>query len=223
VDFEVMQGQVVTLIGNNGAGKTTTLNAICGILSKVSGEINFRGTSITRWPPDRVVSLGISQVPEGRRIFPHLTVEENLLMGAFRRSRQARRRTIEGDLGRVYELFPILRERRRSPGGSLSGGQQQMLAIGRGLMARPRLLLLDEPSLGLSPVLVQQIMEIIRQINAGGTTVLLVEQNARLALQIASYGYVLEKGRVSLSGSAKELMTDSKVRKIYLGESQENL
>jgi branched-chain amino acid transport system ATP-binding protein len=162
-------------------------------------------------------------VPEGRRIFPHLTVEENLLMGAFRRSRKARRRAIEEDMGRVYELFPILRERRRSPGGSLSGGQQQMLAIGRGLMACPQLLLLDEPSLGLSPMLVHEIMEIIRQINAGGTTVLLVEQNARLALQIASHGYVLEKGRVTLSGPAKELMTDSKVRKIYLGESQENL
>jgi len=206
----------VTLIGNNGAGKSTTLNAICGIAPKVSGEVVFRGRRIEKLSSDRIISLGICQVPEGRRIFPFLTVEENLLMGAYLRKYGNK---VEKDKEMIYGLFPVLKKMKKKFGGELSGGEQQMLAIGRGLMADPDLLLLDEPSLGLAPFLVKEIFEIIKEINSSGTTILLVEQNARLALQIATKGYVMEKGRIVLQGSGKELLTNKEVRKIYLGEN----
>lgn len=216
IDFEVNQGDIVTLIGNNGAGKSTTLNAICGIAPKVSGEIVFRGCRIEKFPSDRIISLGICQVPEGRRIFPLLTVEENLLMGAYLRKYDKK---VEKDKEMIYSIFPALKSMKKKFGGKLSGGEQQMLAIGRGLMADPDLLLLDEPSLGLAPFLVKEIFRIIKEINSSGTTILLVEQNARLALQIATKGYVMEKGRIVLQGSGKELLTNKEVRKIYLGEN----
>lgn len=216
IDFKVNQGDIVTLIGNNGAGKSTTLNAICGIAPKVSGEVVFRGRRIEKLSSDRIISLGICQVPEGRRIFPFLTVEENLLMGAYLRKYNKK---IERDKEMIYSLFPVLKKMKKKFGGELSGGEQQMLAIGRGLMADPDLLLLDEPSLGLAPFLVKEIFEIIKEINSSGTTILLVEQNARLALQIATKGYVMEKGRIVLQGSGKELLANKEVRKIYLGEN----
>lgn len=216
IDFKVNQGDIVTLIGNNGAGKSTTLNAICGIAPKVSGEVVFRGRRIEKLSSDRIISLGICQVPEGRRIFPFLTVEENLLMGAYLRKDDKK---VEKDKEMIYSLFPVLKKMKKKFGGELSGGEQQMLAIGRGLMADPDLLLLDEPSLGLAPFLVKEIFEIIKEINSSGTTILLVEQNARLALQIATKGYVMEKGRIVLQGSGKELLTNKEVRKIYLGEN----
>jgi branched-chain amino acid transport system ATP-binding protein len=216
IDFKVNQGDIVTLIGNNGAGKSTTLNAICGIAPKVSGEIVFRGRRIEKLSSDRIISLGICQVPEGRRIFPLLTVEENLLMGAYLRKYDKK---VEKDKEMIYKIFPALKNMKKKFGGELSGGEQQMLAIGRGLMADPDLLLLDEPSLGLAPFLVKEIFRIIKEINSSGTTILLVEQNARLALQIATKGYVMEKGRIVLQGSGKELLTNKEVRKIYLGEN----
>ena len=216
IDFKVNQGDIVTLIGNNGAGKSTTLNAICGIAPKVSGEVVFRGRRIEKLSSDRIISLGICQVPEGRKIFPFLTVEENLLMGAYLRKYNKK---VERDKEMIYSLFPVLKKMKKKFGGELSGGEQQMLAIGRGLMADPDLLLLDEPSLGLAPFLVKEIFEIIKEINSSGTTILLVEQNARLALQIATKGYVMEKGRIVLQGSGKELLANKEVRKIYLGEN----
>lgn len=216
IDFKVNQGDIVTLIGNNGAGKSTTLNAICGIAPKVSGEVVFRGRRIEKLSSDRIISLGICQVPEGRRIFPLLTVEENLLMGAYLRKYDKK---VEKDKEMIYSLFPVLKKMKKKFGGELSGGEQQMLAIGRGLMADPDLLLLDEPSLGLAPFLVKELFEIIKEINSSGTTILLVEQNARLALQIATKGYVMEKGRIVLQGSGKELLANKEVRKIYLGEN----
>ena len=216
IDFKVNQGDIVTLIGNNGAGKSTTLNAICGIAPKVSGEVVFRGRRIEKLSSDRIISLGICQVPEGRRIFPFLTVEENLLMGAYLRKYNKK---VERDKEMIYSLFPVLKKMKKKFGGELSGGEQQMLAIGRGLMADPDLLLLDEPSLGLAPFLVKELFEIIKEINSSGTTILLVEQNARLALQIATKGYVMEKGRIVLQGSGKELLANKEVRKIYLGEN----
>ena len=216
IDFKVNQGDIVTLIGNNGAGKSTTLNAICGIAPKVSGEVVFRGRRIEKLSSDRIIGLGICQVPEGRRIFPLLTVEENLLMGAYLRKYDKK---VEKDKEMIYSLFPVLKKMKKKFGGELSGGEQQMLAIGRGLMADPDLLLLDEPSLGLAPFLVKEIFEIIKEINSSGTTILLVEQNARLALQIATKGYVMEKGRIVLQGSGKELLANKEVRKIYLGEN----
>jgi len=216
IDFKVNQGDIVTLIGNNGAGKSTTLNAICGIAPKVSGEVVFRGRQIEKLSSDRIISLGICQVPEGRRIFPFLTVEENLLMGAYLRKYGNK---VEKDKEMIYGLFPVLKKMKKKFGGELSGGEQQMLAIGRGLMADPDLLLLDEPSLGLAPFLVKEIFEIIKEINSSGTTILLVEQNAKLALQIATKGYVMEKGRIVLQGSGKELLANKEVRKIYLGEN----
>lgn len=216
IDFKVNQGDIVTLIGNNGAGKSTTLNAICGITPKVSGEVVFRGRRIEKLSSDRIISLGICQVPEGRRIFPFLTVEENLLMGAYLRKDDKK---IKKDKKMIYSIFPALEKMKKKFGGELSGGEQQMLAMGRGLMADPDLFLLDEPSLGLAPLLVKEIFKIIKEINSSGTTILLVEQNAKLALQIATKGYVMEKGRIVLQGSGKELLTNKEVRKIYLGEN----
>lgn len=215
VDIRVDEGEIITLIGANGAGKSTTLMSICGIVQPKSGEIVFQGRDIAGMDPDAIVGLGISQVPEGRRIFPHLTVRENLDMGALlRRDTEGIRR----DLDYVYELFPILAERRNQPGGTLSGGEQQMLAISRALMARPKLLLLDEPSLGLAPLIVRQIFEVIKTINEeNGTTVFLVEQNANLALQLAHRGYVMETGRITLTDTTHRLMDNEDVRKAYLG------
>ena len=215
VSLRVDEGEIVTLIGANGAGKSTTLMAISGIVPPRRGEILFAGRPIHGLAPDRIVRLGLCQVPEGRRIFPELTVAENLDMGAFlRRDRQG----IERDRQELYELFPILHQRRLQPGGNLSGGEQQMLAISRALMARPRLLLLDEPSMGLAPLVTRQIFEIITTITRErSTTVFLVEQNANLALQTADRGYVLENGRIALQGQAEALLNDENVQKAYLG------
>ncbi len=214
VSLRIEQGEIVTLIGANGAGKTTTLMSISGVTPPRSGKVTFLGEDVLRLSTERVVSLGITQVPEGRMIFPRLSVRENLLMGAYLRKDKA---GIREDEDRVYAMFPVLRERRPQMGGTLSGGEQQMLAIGRALLARPKLLLLDEPSLGLAPLVVENIFEIIQQINRDGVTVMLVEQNAQMALQIAHRGYVLETGRVTLEGAAKDLLNDPKVRSAYLG------
>ena len=213
VTLEVYRGEIVTLIGSNGAGKTTTLKTISGLLHPRSGTIHLEAQDISHVPAHVLVRHGIGQAPEGRRIFGRLTVLENLQMGAF--TRQTAEMSV--DLERVYTLFPRLKERLGQLGGTLSGGEQQMLAIGRALMSHPRVLLLDEPSLGLSPILVQQIFAIIKEINAQGTTVLLVEQNALQALNVAHRGYVLQTGTVVLSGAAKELIEDPTVRKAYLG------
>jgi len=215
ISLEIAQGEIVTLIGANGAGKSTTLMSISGVVPPRAGEIRFEGQPINGMPPNAIVSLGISQVPEGRRIFPYLTVLENLDMGAFLRDDKAE---IKGDLDYVFELFPILAERRHQAGGTLSGGEQQMLAISRALMARPRLLLLDEPSLGLAPLVVKRIFEIVRKINSeNNTTVFLVEQNANLALKTAHRGYVMENGRIIMADAAANLLTNEDVRKAYLG------
>jgi branched-chain amino acid transport system ATP-binding protein len=215
ISLKVRRGEVVTLIGANGAGKTTTLKTISGLLHARQGHVIFDGRDITKTAAHHLVKDGIGHAPEGRRIFSRLTVQENLLMGAFTR----RGPQIRQDLERVFELFPRLRERTSQLGGTLSGGEQQMLAIGRALMSQPRVLLLDEPSLGLSPLLVQQIFAIIKEINAQGTTVLLVEQNALQALTVAHRGYVLQTGEVALTGPADELIRNEMVRKAYLGES----
>jgi branched-chain amino acid transport system ATP-binding protein len=215
VSIEISEGEIITLIGANGAGKTTTLMSVCGIVPPRSGEILFMGQPIHKLTPNLIVSLGISQVPEGRRIFPYLTVRENLDMGAFLRTDKD---GIKQDMEHIFELFPILAERRHQAGGTLSGGEQQMLAISRALMARPRLLLMDEPSLGLAPLVVKQIFEIIRKVNAeNNTTIFLVEQNANLALKVAHRGYVMETGRITLADSAEKLLADEKVKKAYLG------
>jgi branched-chain amino acid transport system ATP-binding protein len=215
ISLSVAEGEIITLIGANGAGKSTTLMTISGIVPPRQGEILFAGEPIARREPHEIVALGISQVPEGRRIFPLLTVAENLAMGAFLRRDQAE---IAENMAYVFSLFPILRQRRHQRGGTLSGGEQQMLAISRALMARPRLLLLDEPSLGLAPLVVQLIFRIIRQINeTSGTTILLVEQNANLALRIAHRGYVMENGHMALTGTAEELVRDESVKRAYLG------
>ena len=215
VTIDVSAGEIITLIGANGAGKTTTLMSISGLAPPKAGEILFEGRPIQRMNPDEIVALGISQVPEGRRIFPYLTVMENLDMGAFlRRDKDG----IRGDLDQIFSLFPILAERRGQAGGTLSGGEQQMLAISRALMARPRLLLLDEPSLGLAPLIVQLIFDVVRRINQESrTTVFLVEQNANMALKIAHRGYVMENGRVTLVDSAANLLQNEAVKKAYLG------
>ncbi len=215
VDIEVSEGEIVALIGANGAGKSTTLMSISGIVPPRFGEITFQDKPIHRMRPDKIVSLGISQVPEGRRIFPYLSVAENLDMGAFLRKDIA---GIKADRDYIFDLFPILAERRYQTGGTLSGGEQQMLAISRALMAKPRLLLLDEPSLGLAPLVVKQIFEIIIRINKeSNTTIFLVEQNANLALRIAHRGYVMETGRMTLTDSAENLLSNEAVRKAYLG------
>ncbi|MCD6302010.1 MAG: ABC transporter ATP-binding protein [Anaerolineae bacterium] len=214
ISFHIEQGEVVTLIGANGAGKSTTLRTISGLLRPTEGDVLYNGDSLVRTPPDRIVGLGISQVPEGRHIFPQLTVRENLEMGAYTRSDPAE---IRESLERVFSSFPRLKERLNQRGGTLSGGEQQMLAIGRGLMSRPALLLLDEPSMGLAPILVEEIFDIIRQINSEGTSILLVEQNAAMALSVANRGYVLETGTIVLEGTAQELVRDPQVQAAYLG------
>jgi branched-chain amino acid transport system ATP-binding protein len=215
IDLTIEQGQIVTLIGANGAGKTTTLKTISGLLSPRKGTVSFEGQDIARTPAHLLVKMGIGHAPEGRRIFSRLTVLENLQMGAFTRDLK----TIGPDIDRVLTLFPRLRERITQQGGTLSGGEQQMLAIGRALMSEPRLLLLDEPSLGLAPILVQQVFATIKEINEQGTTILLVEQNALQALTDAHRGYVLQTGNVVLTGPASELIKNETVRKAYLGES----
>jgi branched-chain amino acid transport system ATP-binding protein len=215
INLSVNEGEIITLIGANGAGKSTTLMTICGIVPPRRGEILFRGKPIHRVDPHEIVALGVSQVPEGRRIFPLLTVTENLAMGAFLRNDG---REIARDMEYIFSLFPILKERRRQQGGTLSGGEQQMLAISRALMARPRLLLLDEPSLGLAPLVFQLIFRMIPKINReNGTTILLVEQNANMALKIAHRGYVLENGRITLEGAAESLLNNEDVKRAYLG------
>jgi branched-chain amino acid transport system ATP-binding protein len=215
VSLEVHRGEIVTLIGANGAGKTTTLKTISGLLHPRQGKVTFEGKDISSTPAHVLVERGIGHAPEGRRIFSRLTVAENLQMGGYTRKAAE----VSEDIVRIFELFPRLRERATQQGGTLSGGEQQMLAIGRALMSRPRVLLLDEPSLGLSPILVQQIFSIIKEINDRGTTILLVEQNALQALTIAHRGYVLQTGTVVLAGEAQSLIHDEMVRKVYLGES----
>ena len=214
IDLEVGDGEIVTLIGGNGAGKSTTLKAISGIVRARAGAITFGGDRIEKAQPHKIVQLGISQVPEGRGIFARLTVYENLQLGAYVQGPKA----AAEDMPRVFDLFPRLKERARQTGGTLSGGEQQMLAIGRALMARPKLLLMDEPSMGLSPILVEAIFRTITEIRAAGTPILLVEQNAALSLDIADRGYVLESGVISLQGTGRELAADGSVRKAYLGE-----
>ena len=215
ISMEVAEGEIVCLIGGNGAGKSTTLMTISGVLTPEEGDVIYQGQSIVSLRPDNIVQMGICQVPEGRMIFPLLTVMENLDLGAYLRKDQD---GIKADIDRVFGLFPILRERTKQAGGTLSGGEQQMLAIGRALMARPKLLLLDEPSLGLAPILVDAIFDIIRQINDQGTTILLVEQNAQLALQFSHRGYVLETGEITLADTSEALRTNEQVKKAYLGE-----
>jgi len=214
ISFEVNEGEIITLIGSNGAGKTTTLHSISNIIRKTSGSVSFMGEDITSVSPDSIVKAGLVQVPEGRRIFANLTVRENLDMGAYTRRDRA---GISSDMERVYGLFPRLKERLRQVAGTLSGGEQQMLAIGRALMASPKLLLLDEPSMGLAPILVDEIFHIIKTINAAGTTVLLVEQNAFKALRLATRAYILETGAIVKSGTGAELLSDESVRDAYLG------
>jgi branched-chain amino acid transport system ATP-binding protein len=216
ISLHVEEGEIVALLGSNGAGKTTTLRTISGLLRPVSGSVSFRGQRIDGLRAHEIVQHGIGHVPEGRRIFPRMSVHENLTMGAYRR-----RDDLKADVERVYELFPVLRERSSQDGGTLSGGEQQMLAIGRALMGQPRLLLLDEPSMGLAPLIVARIFDIIREINEQGTTVLLVEQNAAQALRLATRGYVLETGEIVMSDSADALVSDDRVRAAYLGESTE--
>ena len=216
INLEVEEGEIVTLIGANGAGKSTTLRTISGLIRPREGQITFGDQDITRLPAHRIVEAGISHAPEGRQIFSTLTVTENLNMGAY--SLGGDTEAIEENRHRVFSLFPRLEERKNQLGGTLSGGEQQMLTIGRALMARPRLMMLDEPSLGLAPMLVKAIFDTVREINARGVTVLLVEQNARAALKVADRGYVLETGQVVLSGPAGELLQDERVRKAYLGE-----
>ena len=214
ISFEVNEGEIVTLIGANGAGKSTTLNTVSGLLRSKTGSIHFMGEDIGKVPAHKLVEKGLSQVPEGRRVFQQMTVQENLEMGAFTEKAS----TIPGNLERVYEQFPRLKERYKQIAGTLSGGEQQMLAMGRALMSNPRLLMMDEPSMGLAPILVEQIFEIIQNLHKAGTTILLVEQNAQMALSIADRAYVLETGKISLSGPADELLHNDSVRKAYLGE-----
>ena len=213
ISFEVNAGEIVTLIGANGAGKSTTLQTVSGLLHSRTGSIEFLGESLMGIPAHKVVSKGLAQVPEGRRVFLQMTVEENLEMGAYTRSGSG----IDADLEKVYTYFPRLMERRRQIAGTLSGGEQQMLAMGRALMSRPKLLMLDEPSMGLAPILVEQIFEIIRTLHQAGTTILLVEQNAQAALGIADRGYVLETGRIVTSGTGRELLASPEIKKAYLG------
>jgi branched-chain amino acid transport system ATP-binding protein len=216
ISLEVREREIVTLIGSNGAGKTTTLRSINGLNHPRDGSIHFAGKNITQEPPHDIVRMGISQSPEGRKLFPRMSVLENLEMGAFQRRDRSE---LKSDLERVYSLFPRLSERKRQRAGTLSGGEQQMVAIGRALMAHPVLLLLDEPSMGLAPIFVERVFETILEINQQGTTILLVEQNAMMALEVASRGYVLETGTVALADDAKALLRNEQVRKTYLGET----
>jgi len=215
VSLEVYEGEIVTLLGANGAGKSTTLRSINGLNRPRQGSIRFEGGEITQTPPHEIVKRGIAQSPEGRRLFPRMSVTENLEMGAFQRNDRA---GIREDMERVFELFPRLQERRHQKAGTMSGGEQQMCAIGRALMAKPKLLLLDEPSLGLAPIFVERIFDIVKTINEQGTSILLVEQNALMALDHASRGYVMETGRIVLADTAASLKTNEQVRKTYLGE-----
>jgi branched-chain amino acid transport system ATP-binding protein len=215
ISFSVDEGQVVTLIGTNGAGKTTTLRTISGLIRPASGQILFQGKRIDAVAAHEIVTLGLAHSPEGRKIFPQMTVEENLLLGAFTRSDSA---GIRKDLDVAYDLFPILGERRTQQAGTFSGGEQQMLAMGRAMMSRPKLLMLDEPSMGLSPLMMKVIMQTVRTLQSQGTTILLVEQNAQAALKLADHGYVLEVGKIVLEGTGKDLLVNDAVRKAYLGE-----
>jgi len=215
ISFSVDEGQVVTLIGTNGAGKTTTLRTISGLIRPASGAILFQGKRIDAVPAHEIVTLGLAHSPEGRKIFPQMTVEENLLLGAFTRSDSS---GIRKDLEAAYDLFPILGERRNQQAGTFSGGEQQMLAMGRAMMSRPKLLMLDEPSMGLSPLMMKVIMATVRTLQSQGTTILLVEQNAQAALKLADHGYVLEVGKIVLQGTGKDLLGNDAVRKAYLGE-----
>ena len=213
ISFEVNEGEIVTLIGANGAGKSTTLQTVSGLLRSRTGSIEFNGENISHVPAHKLVYKGLAQVPEGRRIFLQMSVEENLEMGAFTQKNAG----IDADLESVYEQFPRLRERKKQIAGTLSGGEQQMLAMGRALMSHPKLLMLDEPSMGLAPILVEQIFDIIRELHKSGATILLVEQNAQMALSVADRAYVLETGKITLSGTGKELAESDEVRKAYLG------
>ena len=213
ISFDVSEGEIVTLIGANGAGKSTTLNTITGLLKPRSGSVTFEGHNIVGVPAHKIVSHGMALCPEGRRVFLQMTVQENLEMGGYTRPASE----IEASIADVYERFPRLKERYRQTAGTLSGGEQQMLAMGRALMSKPKLLMLDEPSMGLAPILVEQIFDIIKELHASGTTILLVEQNAQMALSVADRAYVLETGTISMSGSAKDLLTDERVQKAYLG------
>ena len=215
ISFEVNQGEVIALIGANGAGKTTTLQTLTGIIPAKAGSISFEGRDITKVPAHKIVEMGMAHVPEGRRVFADMTVYENLLMGAYTRKDK---NEIAQSLANVYKRFPRLEERKGQRAGTLSGGEQQMLAMGRALMSKPRIILMDEPSMGLSPIFVNEIFDIIKEVSEGGTTVLLVEQNAKKALSIADRAYVLETGNITLSGRAEDLLNDEPVQKAYLGE-----
>ena len=215
ISFEVKEGEVIALIGANGAGKTTTLHTVSGLLAPKAGSVIFEGKDITKIPAHKIVSYGMAHVPEGRRVFASLSVYQNLKMGAYTRNDKEE---IEESLRMVYSRFPRLEERKNQPAGTLSGGEQQMLAMGRALMSKPRIILMDEPSMGLSPIYVNEIFDIIQEVSAGGTTVLLVEQNAKKALSIADRGYVLETGKIVLEGNAQDLLNDESVKKAYLGE-----
>lgn len=215
ISFDVPAGQIVTLIGANGAGKSTTLNAIVGLVKAIDGSVNWNGREILNGKTKDIVESGVVLVPEGRRVFPNLNVDENLYLGAYSRKNKAE---IEADLEHIFGLFPRLKERHKQKAGTLSGGEQQMLAVGRALMTKPQVLMMDEPSLGLAPIIVGMIFDIIRQINSEGVTVLLVEQNAKAALDVADVGYVMETGTISFSGSGKDLLADDRIRKAYLGE-----
>lgn len=218
VSFHVDEGEIVTLIGANGAGKTTTMHAISGLLKLASGEITYDGNLISKMEAHKIVRLGLAQVPEGRRVFSGLTVQQNLSMGAY--TRHDGKDAIQSDYDMVFDLLPRLKERRNQPAGTLSGGEQQMLAVGRALMSKPKLLMLDEPSLGLAPIVVREIFDIIRTVNQQGITVLLNEQNANMALKVADYAYVLETGTLTLSGTGTELLADESVKAAYLGKKR---
>lgn len=215
LSFEVNEGEVIALIGANGAGKTTILHTVTGLINPAKGSISFEGKDITKTPAHKIVKLGMSHVPEGRHVFAEMTVYENLLLGAYTRTDKAE---IDKDLENIYKRFPRLEERKKQLAGTLSGGEQQMLAMGRALMSRPKIILMDEPSMGLSPIYVSEIFDIIKEVSKSGTTVLLVEQNAKKALSIANRAYVLETGKIVLEGDANELMNDESVKKAYLGE-----
>ncbi len=215
VSFEVNEGEIIALIGANGAGKTTILHTISGLIAPKTGSVLFEGKDLTKIPAHQIVSLGLAQVPEGRRVFSQMTVAQNLRMGAYTRNDKEE---FDATLDMVFQRFPRLKERQSQPAGTLSGGEQQMLAMGRALMSHPKIILMDEPSMGLSPIFVNEIFDIIRSVNEAGTTVLLVEQNAKKALQLADRAYVLETGKISMSGDAKDLLNDDAVRKAYLGE-----
>jgi branched-chain amino acid transport system ATP-binding protein len=215
ISFKVDAGEVVTLIGTNGAGKTTTLRTLSGLLQPVSGQIRFDGQSLKKIPAHKIVSLGLAHSPEGRHIFPRMTIEDNLRLGAYLRNDKE---GIEKDIKRAYDLFPILGERSKQAAGTLSGGEQQMLAMGRALMSQPKLLMLDEPSMGLSPIMMQKIMATISELKSQGTTILLIEQNAQAALSLADQAHVMEVGKIVLSGTGQDLLHDESVRKAYLGE-----